>query len=213
MNVLDILLLIPLIYAAWKGFKHGLIIEVFTLLAFLVGIYVGIHFSDGTGLFLKNQFGMDSIFLPTIAFTLTFLLVGAAVYFLGKTIEKLVKIAQLSPFNRIAGMGFSLLKYVFILSSLLALLESYDEKLGLLPSKLKEESLLYRPMQHVSYAAIPGFKSSTIFVSNLLDNDTSTYGLPQIRRAKFLADSLNIKTSDSVALRKIYFTYDSSLKK
>ena len=212
MNVLDILLLIPLIYAAWKGFKHGLIIEIFTLLAFLVGIYIGIHFSDSTGLFLRNQFGLNSSYLPTIAFTVTFLVVGASVYFLGKAIEKLIKVAQLSPFNRIAGSGFSLLKYVFILSAFLGLLESYDEKLGLLPSKLKQQSLLYRPMQHVSLASIPGFKNSTIFVSNLLDSDSSTYGLPQIRRAKFLADSLDIETSDSVTLRKIYFTYETPLK-
>ena len=46
MNFIDVLILIPVIYAAWKGFKHGLIIEVFTLLALVVGIYAGIHFSD-----------------------------------------------------------------------------------------------------------------------------------------------------------------------
>jgi membrane protein required for colicin V production len=51
MNSIDILLIIPLVYAAWKGFKHGLIIEVFTLLALFVGIYVGIHFSDFMSLY------------------------------------------------------------------------------------------------------------------------------------------------------------------
>ena len=46
MNFLDILILIPILYGAYKGFKHGFVIELFTLLAILVGIYVGIHFSE-----------------------------------------------------------------------------------------------------------------------------------------------------------------------
>ena len=49
MVFVDILIIIPLIYAAWKGFKHGIIIEVFTLLALFVGIYAGIHFFDFAG--------------------------------------------------------------------------------------------------------------------------------------------------------------------
>ena len=73
MNYIDILLLIPIIYAAWKGFKHGLIIEIFTLLALFVGIYVGIHFSDFTAKYLRESLGFESKYLPIIAFTLTFL--------------------------------------------------------------------------------------------------------------------------------------------
>ena len=73
MNSIDILLVIPLIYGAWKGFKHGLIIEVFTLLALFVGIYVGIHFSDFTARLLREHLGLTSKYLPIIAFTITFL--------------------------------------------------------------------------------------------------------------------------------------------
>jgi len=46
MNYLDIILVLPLIIGAWRGFKKGFIIELFTLLALLVGLYAGIHFSD-----------------------------------------------------------------------------------------------------------------------------------------------------------------------
>jgi membrane protein required for colicin V production len=46
MTLLDLFLVLPLIYGAWRGFKKGLIIEIFTLLAIIVGIYVSVHFSD-----------------------------------------------------------------------------------------------------------------------------------------------------------------------
>jgi membrane protein required for colicin V production len=208
MNYIDILLLIPIIYAAWKGFKHGLIIEIFTLLALFVGIYVGIHFSDFTAKYLRESLGFESKYLPIIAFTLTFLGVGAMVYFLGKTIEKIIKITQLTPLNKFAGVFFSVVKYLYLLSTVLVILESYDQKLGFFPVKTKNESLLYKPVLQVSKVTIPGMQESSIFLHNLLDTDTSTYTLNEVRRAKFLADSLEINTEDSLRLREIYFTYE-----
>jgi membrane protein required for colicin V production len=208
MNFIDIILLVPIIYAAWKGFKHGLIIEIFTLLALFVGVYAGIHFSDMTAGFLRKSLGLTSNYVPVIAFTVTFLGIGAMVYFLGKTIERLIKVTQLTPINKLAGVFFSVLKYVYIVSTLLVLIESYDEKIGFFPSKLKESSLLYHPVMQVSKTSIPGMKESTIFIHNLLDTDTSKYSLKEVRRAKFLADSLGVKTNDSIKLREIYFTYE-----
>ena len=208
MNYIDILLLIPIIYAAWKGFKHGLIIEIFTLLALFVGIYVGIHFSDFTAKYLRESLGFESKYLPIIAFTLTFLGVGAMVYFLGKTIEKIIKITQLTPLNKFAGVFFSVVKYLYLLSTILVILESYDQRIGFFPVKTKNESLLYKPVLQVSKVTIPGMQESSIFLHNLLDTDTSTYTLKEVRRAKFLADSLDIDTEDSLRLREIYFTYE-----
>ncbi len=208
MNLIDVVILVPIIYAAWKGFKHGLIIEIFTLLALFVGLYAGIHFSDLTANFLRTNLGMSSKYVPVIAFTITFLGIGAMVYFLGKTIEKIIKVTQLTPINKLAGVFFSVLKYIYILSTLLILLESYDEKIGFFPPKMKEASLLYHPIMQVSKSSIPGMKESTIFVHNLLDTDSSTYTLKEVRRAKFLADSIGIQTNDSIKLREIYFTYE-----
>ena len=208
MNSIDILLIIPLIYAAWKGFKHGLIIEVFTLLALFVGIYVGIHFSDFTAGLLREYLGLNSKYLPIIAFTITFLAVGAMVFFLGKTIEKLIKITALTPLNKFAGVFFSLLKYVYMLSTLLVILESYDEKLSFFPAKVKKESLLYSPILMVSTTTIPSLKESAIFLKNAIHSDTSNYTINDVKRAKFLADSLGIESRDSIVLRNLYFTHE-----
>jgi len=208
MNSIDILLIIPLIYGAWKGFKHGLIIEVFTLLALFVGIYVGIHFSDFTARLLHEYVGLNSKYLPIIAFTITFLGVGAMVFFLGKTIEKLIKITALTPLNKFAGVFFSLLKYVYMLSTLLVILESYDEKLAFFPSKVKQDSLLYSPILNVSITTIPSLKESAIFMKNVFGTDTTDYTAQDAVRAKNIADSLGIETTDSIELRNLFFTYE-----
>jgi membrane protein required for colicin V production len=209
MNFLDILLIIPLIYAAYKGFKHGFIIELFTLLALLVGIYVGIHFSDATASWLKETFSFESTYLPVIAFTITFLGVGAMIYFGGKMVEKMVKVVQLSPVNKVFGIIFSSLKMLYILSVLLVLIESYDEKGDFFPEKTKNESLLYSPVKAISTTTVPALSNSTIFLKNAMKAETDSTGLTidQVLRAKEVADSLGIDASDAQKIKEIHDKY------
>jgi len=164
MNYLDILLFIPLVVGAWRGFKKGFVIELFTLLALLVGIYAGIHFSDFMAGILSEHIGITSKYLPAIAFTITFLGVGAMVFFGGKMIEKLIKVVALSPVNKVAGLIFGLLKMLYITSALLVILESIDEKNDFIPEDLKESSLLYQPVKSTALTTIPALKHSSLFL-------------------------------------------------
>lgn len=163
-NYLDILLLIPLIIGAWRGFKKGLIIELFTLLALLVGIYAGIHFSDFMAAILHDYLGVTSKYLPAISFTVTLLLVGAMVFFAGKLIEKAIKVVALGPVNKFAGMAFGIVKMLFICSATLVMLEAYDEQGDFIPTDLKEGSLLYQPVKKTSMSTIPALKDSRMFM-------------------------------------------------
>lgn len=208
MSIVDILILIPLGYAAWKGFQHGIIIEVFTLLALLVGIYAGIHFSDVTANWMKNSLGWDSEYLPAIAFTITFLGIGAMVYFAGKMIEQFVKITNLTPINKAFGIVFAVLKMTYFVSVFFVLLESYDEKGDFLPPSMKEKSLLYNPILKVSTTTIPALKESTLFVKNALQSDSTDLSVEQILRAKKIADSLGIDAQDGKELYDVYQKYE-----
>lgn len=209
MNFIDILILIPLIYAAYKGFKHGLIIEVFTLLALIVGLYAGIHFSDGVAAFLKKQFHWNSPYLPVISFTLVFLGLGAMIYFAGKAIERMVKVVNLSPLNKIFGSVFGLLKALYFASVGIVLLDSYDEKGKFFPEEKKEASYLYNPVKKVSEVTIPGMSGSNIFLQNQFKEEQDSTGLSveEILRAKEIADSLGIDAEDALEIKRIHEEY------
>lgn len=209
MNFIDILIIVPVGYAAYKGFKHGFIIELFTLLAILVGIYVGIHFSDAVALWMKNAFSWDSPYLPVIAFTLTFLGVGAMIYFGGKVLEKMVKVVNLSPVNKAFGIVFATLKMLYILSVLIVLVESYDEKGDFFPQETKENSLLYQPVKDISLKTVPALSESTIFIKNALQPEADSTGLTvdQVLRAKEIADSLGIDANDAKQIVEIHEKY------
>ena len=170
MSLLDILILVPIGFGIWRGFKKGFIIELFTFLALFIGLYAGIHFSDGVASFLQNQFSMTSEYLPTIAFTITFLLIGAMVYFAGIAIEKAVKAVQLSLPNRLLGALFGGIKMLLFTGTAIILLESYDEKSDIISEDSKEGSLLFIPVENTTAALMPALKNSTIFLKNALND-------------------------------------------
>ena len=170
MNLLDIFILIPIGFGIWRGFKKGFIIELFTFLALFIGLYAGIHFSDGVASFLKDQFSMTSEYVPTIAFTVTFLLVGAMVYFAGIAIEKAVKAVKLSLPNRLLGAIFGGVKMMLFAGTAILLIESYDEKSDIISEETKEDSLLFLPVENATAFVIPSLKNSTIFLKNALQD-------------------------------------------
>ncbi|UKN01729.1 CvpA family protein [Paracrocinitomix mangrovi] len=167
MNYLDILIVIPIIIGGWRGFKKGFIIEFFTLLALILGIYAGIHFSDFMTNILRDNLNLTTQYLPVIAFTITFLLVGAMVFFLGKVLERAIKVVALTPINKIAGLIFGAAKMLYLLSALLVILESIDEKNDFIPTEQKEGSLLYEVVKHTSLQTVPALKSSTLFLKSI----------------------------------------------
>lgn len=170
MNLLDILILIPIAFGIWRGFKKGFIIELFTFLALFIGLYAGIHLSDGVSSFLQDTFSITSEYLPTIAFTITFLLIGAMVYFAGVAIEKAVKAVSLSLPNRLLGSVLGALKMILFVGTAIILLESYDEKSDIISEDTKEGSLLFLPVENTTAFAIPALKESTIFLKNALND-------------------------------------------
>lgn len=205
MNFVDIIIIVPLIYAAWVGFRKGLVIEVFTLLALLVGIYAGIHFSDWTSKLIVDSIDIEGKYLPVVAFTITFLAVGAMVFFAGKMIERMLKVVNLSPVNKILGLFFGVIKMVYTLSILIILIETYDERGGFIPHDLKEESLFYNPVKVTASATIPAIEESSIWLKNSVNTtilEEYDMDLEDVQELKRAADSLGLTLEDLIQLKQ-----------
>jgi membrane protein required for colicin V production len=142
MNYLDIIIAIILFLFGWKGLRKGLIIEVVTLLAFGVGIYGAMHFSDFTAAHLQDFMEIKPQYLNTIAFVLTFIILVVFVNLIGRLISKWLKSMNLGFFDKLGGFLFGILKGVLLCSVLLMVLNNF-QLLGVVKSKVKEESKLY----------------------------------------------------------------------
>ena len=173
MNFIDVVIIAALIYAGWKGFKKGFVIELFTFLAFFLGLYAGIHFSDYIAGLLVDESEAHQSYMPAAAFTLVFLAIGAMVYFGGKSLEKVVKIAQLNLLNKLLGVFFSVLKMIFGIGVLILLMESYDKSEQFVSSETRDGSFIYRPTKKIVTFCIPAFESSMLLLKDTLFDEST----------------------------------------
>lgn len=159
MNIIDILIGIPLLWAMVKGFKNGLIFEVATLVALVLGIYGAIHFSDFTAQFIRDRFNYNSEYLGYIAFGVTFIAIVIIVNVIGKLFNSLIEAIALGMFNRILGMLFGLLKGIIIIGIVVYFVNYLDKKFNFISDEKKESSYLYEHMKTVSETMFELFDS------------------------------------------------------
>lgn len=155
MNYLDIILIIPLIWALFKGYNKGFISSVAGLLAIILGIYFALKFSDYSIPFLIKHFHKDPATLKTTAFALTFIVIVIIVHIFAGVTNSLIKAVSLGFVNRIAGMIFNCLKTGFILSIILGLLNFFDPGSKLISKKDKADSFLYLPVSAIAPLLFP----------------------------------------------------------
>ncbi len=149
MNWLDWAVVVVFVLAAFKGFQRGFIIELSSLLALLLGIWAGVRLSEQVGQAIG--LGEDS---KALAFLITFIAVLILVHVLARALTKLIDIAQLGVPNKLAGIGFGVLRSAFALSVMLNLLAGWSD--GSMPSEqARENSRLYDPIRGFAPFVIP----------------------------------------------------------
>ncbi|MBK9176313.1 MAG: CvpA family protein [Flavobacteriales bacterium] len=149
MNWLDIVLFLVLAGAAWKGFRRGFLIELASLLGLVLGIWVGVHFSDRVTAALDLE-----VKHAAVAFLITFVLVLLLVLLLGHLLTKLMDIAQLSLPNKVAGIAFGVLRSAFALSIALNLLLGFSDG-AFPPEQVRKGSSLFSPMRSFAPMVVP----------------------------------------------------------
>ncbi len=155
MNTIDLVFAILFLWAAYRGFTKGFIVQLATLAALLLGVLGAVLFSDFTsGLIIKN-FEVSGQYLPIISFALTFIAIVIAVHLLAKALNKLIDAIALGIVNRLLGVTFSVLKYAFIISIVLVLINKVDNKYNFIPTETKEESLFYQPLSNFAPMIFP----------------------------------------------------------
>ena len=161
-HYLDILIAIPLLWAAYRGFKKGLVIELAGLAALILGIYCALKFSDFISDFIVEQWAYEGKYLPIISFALTFILVVLLVHLLGKAIEKMLDVVALGAANKLAGAFFNIMKVAIVISMAIWFYTKWIPASELIVEEVQEdsqepetESVLYPPLASLAPMIIP----------------------------------------------------------
>ena len=145
MNYIDILILIPLIYGAYKGFSAGLIIEISTLLALVLGVLLSLKYAGDTEDVLQRFIEIPEAYSYYIAFAVTFLLVVLIIHLLGKLLTHLINLVSLGLFNKLFGTILGMLKAIIVVGVVLFLTNALDKRYDFISKETKNGSLLYYP--------------------------------------------------------------------
>ena len=142
MNYLDIIIAIILLFFGIKGLRKGLIIEVVTLLAFGVGIYGAMHFSDFTASRLQDVMEIDPKYLNTVAFVLTFIVLVVVVNIIGRLVSKAIKSLNLGFFDKLGGFLFGIAKGVLLFSTFLLVFNNLQWT-SVIKEEVRQKSVFY----------------------------------------------------------------------
>lgn len=153
--IFDVIFLIILSWAVYKGYKRGFILQAATLAALILGIFGAVKFSDSTTFFLRNTLSIDGEYMPIISFAVTFLGIVIGIHFLARISEKLLQAISLNFINRLLGIIFNLIKYAFIISVILVVLNGVNRRVPFLTEEKINESVLYKPLSLLAPLIFP----------------------------------------------------------
>lgn len=154
-SVIDIVLAVTFAWALFNGFRKGLIIKVASILALIVGVYAGFHFSSFAGEWLSKQFNWSGSTLSIGAFVVTFLGVVIGIHLLARMLEKVVDLTALSLLNKLGGMVFGMIQALVLLSVISFTLDNIFGYREWLPEKQVESSMLYPTVESAMEFIVP----------------------------------------------------------
>ena len=137
--MIDIIFAVILIIAVIKGLRKGLVVALFSIVAFIIGLAAAIKLSAVVAVYLQKNVAVSNQWLPVISFIIVFLVVVVLVNLGGKLVEKTFEMAFLGWANRLGGAIFYLLLYTIIFSVFLF----YAEKINLVKQEMISNSVTY----------------------------------------------------------------------
>jgi membrane protein required for colicin V production len=124
LSKIDILIGILFLLGAYKGYKDGFLMGLVSLLAIVLGIFLGFKLMGAGMIFLQKQFNADQSTLPYISFFAIFILVIVLVTWLGRRIRNAIDKTFLGRVDETMGALLGAFKTLFMISVLLWIADS-----------------------------------------------------------------------------------------
>jgi membrane protein required for colicin V production len=139
MMLIDVLFLAMMVMAVFKGMRNGLIVAVFSIIGWVVGLYAAFMFSGLAETYLKGVLNLSPRILSIVAFILVFSLVIFLVNLGARIVEKVIGITPIGWLNRLGGIFFYVLLYTLIFSVMIY----FAEKVRLVSEETVSSSKVY----------------------------------------------------------------------
>ena len=160
---IDVIVFVLLLVAIFKGLRKGLIVALFSFLAFIVGLAAALKLSSAMAAYLGENVSISQRWLPVVAFIAVFIIIVILVRLGAKAIEMAVRLVMLGWLNRLGGVVFFALLYLFVFSILLF----YADGLHLINEATKATSQTYSYLQPLAPKIIAGLGAILPFFKDM----------------------------------------------
>lgn len=140
MTTIDVLILIVVLLGAVGGYRHGLVMSLFSLAALILGVLGAFKLMGLAIVFLDQHWHIDRQFLPYIAFGIVFILIVIGVNLLGRVVRGVVHSTPFGMFDQVFGACLGILRSAFMLSVIFWIMDSMQIHL---PEQWTDQSTLY----------------------------------------------------------------------
>lgn len=149
MSYIDIIISLIVAWGAFSGFRKGLVLEAGSLIAIIAGIYGALEFSFVIRNYLADSVDWSERAIQLTSFICTFLAIVIIINLIARAFQKIIKAVALSMINRIFGLIFGAAKYLVIVSGLLYVLNTFNQRYPFIDDETLHESLLYHPLAEI----------------------------------------------------------------
>jgi membrane protein required for colicin V production len=151
--IIDILFCVLLLMAVIKGWRRGLIIAVFSVIAFIVGIAAAMKLSTVVAAYLKDSTNVSVQWLPFLSFAIVLIGVILLIRWGANLIEASLEVTLLGWVNRLGGM----LLYIIVYTLAFSVLLFFATQLKLLNENTIAQSVTYSKIQPLGPMVINTF--------------------------------------------------------
>jgi len=170
--ILDIVFAVIIILAIIKGYRRGLIVGLFSLIAIVIGLAAAIKLSAVVADYIGKAVKISDRWLPIISFAVVFLIVVLLVRLGANAIQKLTETVMLGWVNRLGGIIF----YIIIYTTILSVLVFYGEQLKVIKPEAKDKSVTYSFIQPWAPKAINAIGSAVPVFKNMFADLEDFFG-------------------------------------
>ena len=153
--LLDLIFAVIIILAILKGYRKGLIVGLFSLVAVIIGLAAAMKLSTLVAGYIGKAVKVSDTWLPIISFAIVFIIVVLLIRLGANAIERIIEVAMLGWVNKIAGV----ILYVAIYTIVFSVLLFYAEQVKLIQPESINKSVTYSYVQPLGPKAINGFGS------------------------------------------------------
>jgi membrane protein required for colicin V production len=163
---LDIVLLAPLLWGAYTGFKKGLIAQILGITSLIVGVWIGTQHQELIEFLIIDK--VQEKYLSIACFIILFFGIVIFGVIVVKISEKFINFIQLKLLNKIAGIILGVIKILSFSVVVVFMIESWDINSLIIKRETKEASITYPIFKNIGNMILPNLKDKK-FLDRLPD--------------------------------------------